>query len=80
MIEINDESILKINDLLNDWASLAIKLGRIVRTEEKIPQQYVNDDILVEYYNGIKDGKGSSKMREICLPKYIRRELSKTNK
>ena len=79
MIELTDEIILKIDDLLDNWASLAVKLGRIAHTEEKIPQQYANDNILVEYYNGIKDGKGSSKMREICLLKYIRRELSKTN-
>ena len=79
MIELTDEIILKIDDLLYDWASLAVKLGRIAHAEEKIPQQYANDNILVEYYNGIKDGKGSSKMRKICLPKYIRRELSKNN-
>ena len=79
MIELTDKIILKIDDLLFDWASLAVKLGRIAHTEEKIPQQYANDDILIEYYNGIKDGKKSSQMREICLPKYIRRELSKNN-
>ena len=60
MIELTDEIILKIDDLLFDWASLAVKLGPIAYIEEKIPQQYANDDILVEYYNGIKDGKGAS--------------------
>lgn len=79
MIELTDEIILKIDDLLYDWASLAVNLGRIAHTEEKIPQQYVNDNILVEYYNGIKDGKRSDEMRKICLPKYIRRELNKNN-
>ena len=79
MIELTNEIILKIDDLLDDWAFLAVKLGRIAHTEEKIPNRYANDNILVEYYNGIKEGKTASQMREICLPKYIRRELSKNN-
>ena len=79
MIELTDEIIFKIDDLLFDWTSLAVRLGQMAHTEEKIPNQYVNDNILVEYYNGIKDGKRSDEMREICLPKYIRRELSKNN-
>ena len=78
-MELTDEIILKIDDLLFDWAFLAVYLDQIVNTENKIPNQYINDDILIEYYNGIKDGKDSLKMREICLPKYIRRELNKNN-
>ena len=78
-MELTDEIILKIDDLLFDWAFLAVYLEKIVNTENKISNQYANDDILVEYYNGIKDGKSSSQMREICLPKYIRRELNKNN-
>ena len=79
MIELTDEIILKIDDLLDDWVSLAVKLDRIAHTKEKIPNRYANDNILVEYFNGIKEGKKSKEMREICLPKYIRRELSKNN-
>ena len=79
MIELTDEIILKIDDLLFDWASLAIRLVRMAHIEEKIPNQYANDNILVEYYNGIKDGKRSNEMRKICMPKYILRELSKNN-
>ena len=78
-MELTDEIILKIDDLLFDWAFLAVYLDKIVNTENKISNQYANDDILLEYYNGIKDGKSSSQMREICLPKYIRRELNKNN-
>lgn len=78
-MELTDEIIFKIDDLLFDWAFLAITLGRMADNKEKIPNQYINDDILIEYYNGIKDGKDSSEMREICLPKYIRRELNKNN-
>ena len=78
-MELTDEIILKIDDLLFDWAFLAVYLERIINTENEIPNQYANDDILLEYYNGIKDGKSSSQMREICLPKYIRRELNKNN-
>ena len=79
MVELTDELTLRIDDLLFDWASLAVILARMAHTEEEIPNQYANDNILVEYYNGIKEGKKSSQMREICLPKYIRRELSKNN-
>lgn len=79
MIELTDEVILKIDDLLYDWAPLAVILGQMARTKKQIPKQYDNDDILLEYYNGIKDGKKSDEMREICLPKYIRRELNKNN-
>ena len=78
-MELTDEIIFKIDDLLFDWAFLAVYLERIINTENEIPNQYANDDILLEYYNGIKDGKSSSQMREICLPKYIRRELNKNN-
>lgn len=78
-MELTDEIIFKIDDLLFDWAFLAVYLERIVQNEDKISNQYANDDILIEYYNGIKDGKSSSQMREICLPKYIRRELNKNN-
>ena len=78
-MELTDEIILKIDDLLFDWTFLVVYLDRIVQTEDKISNQYANDDILIEYYNGIKDGKSSSQMREICLPKYIRRELNKNN-
>ena len=79
MIELTDEIILKIDDLLDDWASLSLDLRLSIFKNKRIPKKYINDDILVEYYNGIKDGKKSSQMREICLPKYIRRELSKNN-
>ena len=78
-MELTDEIIFKIDDLLFDWAFLAVTLGQMAHNKEKIPNQYINDDILIEYYNGIKDGKDSLKMIEICLPKYIRRELNKNN-
>ena len=78
-MELTDEIIFKIDDLLFDWAFLTVTLGQMAHNKEKIPNQYINDDILIEYYNGIKDGKDSLKMREICLPKYIRRELNKNN-
>ena len=79
MIELTDEIILKIDDLLDDWASLTIKLRLSVHQEKKIPKEYINDGIFVEYYNGMKEGKTAHQMREICMPKYIRRELSKNN-
>ena len=64
-MELTDEIIFKIDDLLFDWAFLAVTLGQMAHNKEKIPNQYINDDILIEYYNGIKDGKDSLKMREI---------------
>ena len=78
MIEISDEIILKIDDLIYNWNILTLEVvSRIANNEENILNECTNDDILIEYYNGIKDGKSSSQMREICLPKYIRRELNK---
>ena len=79
MIELTDEIILKIDDLLDEWAYLAAHLNLEAHRGMDIPNKYSNDEILVEYFNGVKYCKGVSKMREICLPKYIRRELSKNN-
>lgn len=78
-MELTDEIILKIDNLLNDWALLAIEITILAINEEDILKRYINDDILIEYYNGIKEGKTADQMREICLPKYIRRELNKNN-
>ena len=77
MIELTDEIILKIDDLLNNWSLPALELGITAHDKENIPVRYSKDPIFVEYYNGIKEGKTASQMREICMPKYIRRELNK---
>ena len=79
MIELTDEIILKIDDLLNNWSLPALELGITAHDKEDIPVKYAEDPIFVEYYNGIKYGKTADEMRDICLPKYIRRELSKNN-
>ena len=80
MIELDDEIILKIDDLIYNWNILTLEVvSRIANNEENILNECTNDDILIEYYNGIKNGKTFFQMREICLPKYIRRELSKNN-
>ena len=79
MIELTDEIILKIDDLLNKWSLPALELGITAHNKEDIPVKYAEDPIFVEYYNGIKYGKTADEMRDICLPKYIRRELSKNN-
>ena len=79
MIELTDEIILKIDDLLNKWSLPALELGITAHDKEDIPVRYAGDSIFIEYYNGIKEGKTSDEMRKICLPNYIRRELSKTN-
>ena len=79
MIELTDEIILKIDDLLDEWASLAVHLNLEAHRGMDIPSKYSNDEILVEYFNRVKYYKDVSKMRDICLPKYIRRELSKNN-
>lgn len=78
-MELTDKIILKIDDLLNDWALLAIEITISSINGENISKKYINDDILIEYYNGIKDGKTADQMRKICLPKYIHRELNKNN-
>ena len=75
MIEINDEIILKINDLLNDWAFKAMEISVAVLQEKEMPDKYVDDDILVEYYNGLKEGKDFPNLRKNCELKYVRRGL-----
>ena len=79
MIELTNKIILKIDDLLDDWAFPAVEIGLAACDKKEMPKKYINDDIFVEYYNGIKEGKTASQMRDICLPKYICRELSKNN-
>ena len=76
-MELSDKIILKIDSLLEDFCRPALSIGLAAHKGEEIPKKYANDDILVEYYNGIKAGKGASIMRKICLPKYIRRGLNK---
>ena len=79
MIELTDEIILKIDDLVYDWTFPATEIGLAALDKKEIPKKYINNDIFVEYYNGMKEGKTAHQMREICMPKYIRRELSKNN-
>ena len=75
MIEIDDEIILKINDLLNDWAFKSVEIVITVRQEKEMPDKYADDDILVEYYNGLKEGKDFPNLRKNCELKYVRRGL-----
>lgn len=75
MIEISDEIILKINNLLNDWAFKSVEIVITVRQEKEMPDKYADDDILVEYYNGLKEGKDFPNLRKTCELKYVRRGL-----
>ena len=75
MIEISDEIILKINNLLNDWAFKSVEIVITVRQEKEMPDKYTDDDILVEYYNGLKEGKDFPNLRKNCELKYVRRGL-----
>lgn len=75
MIEISDEIILKINDLLNDWAFKSVEIVIAIRQGKEIPDKYADDDILVEYYNGPKEGKDFPNLRKTCELKYVRRGL-----
>ena len=79
MIELTDEIILKIDDLTVEFCIPALALGMAVHEKEEIPNKYANDDIFIEYYNGIKEGKTADQMRKVCFPKYVRRELNKNN-
>ena len=76
-MELTDEIIVKICEIRDDLGLIEYEIGMAALDGEDIPKRYIDDDILIEYYCGIKEGKTSSQMREICLPKYIRRELSK---
>ena len=77
MIEISDEIILKINDLLNDWAFKSVEIVITIRQEKEMPDKYADDDILVEYYNGLKECKDFPNLRKNCELKYVRRGLKK---
>lgn len=74
-MELSDKLINQIDDLIHDIALPLIDIGMAALYDENLPEVYTNDDILVEYYNGIKEGKVVEEMRKICIPKYIRREL-----
>lgn len=74
-MELNDKLINQIDDLIYNMALPLIVIGMAALYGDNLPEVYANDDILVEYYNGIKEGKVVEEMRKICVPKYIRREL-----
>lgn len=76
-MELTDEIIVKICEIRDDLGLIEYEIGMAALDGEDMPQRYIDDDILIEYYSGIKYGKTAAQMREICLPKYIRRELSK---
>lgn len=76
-MELTDEIIVKICEIRDDLGLIEYEIGMSAIDGKDMPKRYIDDDILIEYYNGIKEGKTSSQMREICLPKYIRRELGK---
>lgn len=78
-MELTNEIILKICEIRDDLGLIEYEIGMAALDGEDIPKRYINDDIFIEYYYGIKYGKTPSQMREICLPKYIRRELNKNN-
>ena len=75
-MRLTNKLINQIDNLIDELALPMIEIGLAATDNDDMPERWANDDILVEYYNGIKRGKLSSQMREICLPKYIRRELS----
>ena len=75
-MKLTNKLINQIDSLIDELALPMIEVGLAATDNDDMPERWTNDEILVEYYNGIKKGKLSSQMREICLPKYIRRELS----
>lgn len=78
-MELTENIILYIDDLLQDWAMIALRLGVDAHNKEEIPKGYANDSICQEYYDGIYNGKTADQMRKVCLPKFILRELNKLN-
>lgn len=75
-MRLTNKLINQIDSLIDELALPMIEIGLAATDNDDMPERYSDDEILTEYYNGIKRGKLSSEMREICLPKYIRRELS----
>lgn len=76
IMELSDKLLNQIYCVIRNTALPLIDISKAAFYGEDLPEVYANDDILVEYYNGIKEGKTLEEMREICLPKYIRRELN----
>ena len=74
-MELSDEIILKIDDLMEDFCIPALSIGLAAHKGEEIPKKYANDDILVEYYNGLKEGRDFPNLRKTCELKYVRRGL-----
>lgn len=75
-MELSDKLLNQIDSVIRKAALPLLDISKAAFCGEDLPEVYANDDILTEYYNGIKEGKILEEMREICLPKYIRRELN----
>ena len=73
MIKLTDEIILRVEKLIENFWYSAFDIGMVAIDGEEIPKQYANDDIFIEFYNGVKDNKSVTETGRICLPKYIRR-------
>ena len=76
IMELTDNLINQIYGLIANVSLPLFDIDKAALCEEDLPEVYANDDILVEYYNGLKEGKTLEEMRKICVPKYIRRELN----
>ena len=48
-MELTENIILHIDDLSQDWAIIALRLGVDAHDKEEIPKEYANDSICQEY-------------------------------
>lgn len=76
IMELSDKLLNQIDSVIRKAALTLLDVSKAAFCGEDLPEVYANDGILTEYYNDIKEGKTLEEMREICLPKYIRRELN----
>lgn len=74
-IECNDENILKIDSIIEDYAVAAVTCGFAAHKKEPMPKKYADEELMVEYYNDIINGKHVDDLRPIYLPKYVRKHM-----
>ena len=56
-MELTDEIIVKICEIRDDLGLIEYEIGMAAIDGKDIPKRYIDDDILIEYYYGIKGGK-----------------------
>lgn len=72
---LTDESILKIDSIIDEYAVAAVTCGFAAHKKEPMPKKYADEELMVDYYNDIINGKHADDLRHIYLPKFVRKHL-----